>query len=118
MLAVGGLFCFLFVLGAMGGGDMKLMAAMGAWVGSTHVLTLILAVSLAGGVLAVARVIFGNTAGQTLRDTLQLIRYRFTSGLQPHPELNVQSPDSKRVPFGVAIAAGALFCAGNAVWWR
>jgi len=105
-------------LGAMGGGDMKQMAAVGAWVGSTQVVTLILAVSLAGGVLAIARIILGNRVGQTIRNTVQLICYRLTSGLQPHPELNVQSADSKRVPFGVAIAAGALFCAGNAVWWR
>lgn len=118
MLVAGGLFLFLFVMGAMGGGDMKLMAAMGAWVGSTQVVTLILAAALAGGVLAIGRMIFRNMVFQTLRNTVQLICYRFTAGLQPHPELNVQSPDSKRVPFGVAIAVGALFCAGNAVWWR
>jgi len=118
MLAAGGLFCLLFFLGAMGGGDMKLMAAMGAWVGSTQVVTLILAVSLAGGVLAIGRMIFGNVVVRTFRNTAKLICYRLSAGLQPHPELNVQSSDSKRVPFGVAIAAGVLFCAGNAVWWR
>jgi prepilin peptidase CpaA len=118
MLVAGGLFCVLFVLGAMGGGDMKLMAAMGAWVGSTHVAILILASALAGGALAIARMIFSNMVGQTIRNTIQLFCYRLTSGLQPHPELNVQSPGSQRVPFGVAIAAGALFCAGNAIWWR
>ena len=118
MLAAGGLFLFLFVMGAMSGGDMKLMAAMGAWVGSTQVVTLILAAALAGGVLAIGRIILSNMVGQTLRNTVRLICYRFTAGLQPHPELNVQSPDSKRVPFGVAIAVGALFCASNAVWWR
>jgi prepilin peptidase CpaA len=118
MLVAGGLFCFLFFLGAMGGGDMKQMAAVGAWVGSTQVVTLLLAVALAGGVLAIARMIFSNMVGQTIRNTVQLICYYFTSGLGPHPELNVQSSDSKRVPFGVAIAAGALFCVGNAVWWR
>jgi len=118
MLVAGGLFLCLFVMGAMGGGDMKLMAAMGAWVGSTQVVTLMLAAAIAGGVLALGRILFSNQVGQTLRNTVLLICYRFTSGLQPHPELNVQSPDSKRVPFGVAIAVGALFCAGNAVWWR
>jgi prepilin peptidase CpaA len=118
MLVAGGLFLLLFVMGAMGGGDMKLMAAVGAWVGSTQVVTLILAAALAGGVLALGRIIFRNMVGQTLRNTALLICYRLTSGLQPHPELNVQSPDSKRVPFGVAIAMGALFCAGNAAWWR
>jgi prepilin peptidase CpaA len=118
MLVAGGLFCVLFVLGAMGGGDMKLMAAVGAWVGSTQVMTLILAAALAGGVLAIGRMIFGNMVGRTLRNTVQLICYRLTSGLQPHPELNVQSLGSQRVPFGVAIAVGALSCAGNAIWWR
>ena len=118
MLVAGGLFLFLFVLGAMGGGDMKLMAAVGAWVGSEEVTTLILAAALAGGVLAIGRIIFRNMLGETLRNTIRLIFYRFTSGMQPHPELNVQAPGSQRVPFGVAIAVGALSCAGNAIWWR
>lgn len=118
MLVAGGLFCLLFFLGAMGGGDMKQMAAVGAWVGSTQVVTLILTAALAGGVLAIARMIFSNMVGQTIRNTAQLVCYRLTSGLQPHPELNVQSSGSKRVPFGVAIAVGALFCFGDAVWWR
>ena len=118
MLAAGGLFLFLFVLGAMGGGDMKLMAAVGAWVGSDEVMMLILAAALAGGVLAIGRIIFRNVLGETLRNTIRLIFFRFTSGLQPHPELNVQAPESQRVPFGVAIAVGALSCAGNAIWWR
>jgi len=118
MLVAGGLFLLLYTLGAMGGGDMKLMAAVGAWVGSTQVMTLILAAALAGGVLAIGRIIFRNMVGQTLRNTMQLIYYRLTSGLQPHPELNVKSSGSQRVPYGVAIAVGALFCAGHAIWRR
>jgi prepilin peptidase CpaA len=118
MLVAGGLFLLLYTLGAMGGGDMKLMAAVGAWVGSTEVMTLILAAALAGGVLAIGRIIFRNMVGETLRNTIRLIYYRLTSGLQPHPELNVQTSGSQRVPYGVAIAVGALSCAGNAIWWR
>jgi len=118
VLVAGGLFLLLYTVGAMGGGDMKLMAAVGAWVGSTQVITLILAAALAGGVLAIGRIIFRNMVGVTLRNTIRLIYYRLTSGLQPHPELNVQSSGSQRVPYGVAIAVGALSCAGNAIWWR
>jgi prepilin peptidase CpaA len=118
MLMGGGLFCVLFLLGAMGGGDMKLMAAVGAWVGSTEVLTVLVAAALAGGLLALGSMLFSRTVGQTLQNTVRLICYRLTSGLRPHPELNVQASGSKRVPFGVAIAMGTLFCAGNAVWWR
>jgi prepilin peptidase CpaA len=118
MVVAGGLFLLLFVLGAMGGGDMKLMAAVGAWVGSAQVTTLILAAALAGGVLAIGRMILNKAVGQTLRNMVRLIFYRFTSGLQPHPELNLQSSSSQRVPFGVAIAVGALSCASSAAWWR
>ena len=78
----------------------------------------VLAAAIAGGILALGRIIFRNMVGETLRNTMRLIYYRLTSGLQPHPELNVQSPGSQRVPFGVAIAVGALSCAGNAIWWR
>jgi len=118
MVVAGGLFLLLYMLGAMGGGDMKLMAAVGAWVGSTQVMTLILAAALAGGVLAIGRIIFRNRVGQTVRNMMLLIYYRLTSGLQPHPELNVKHSDSQRVPYGVAIAVGALSCAGNAIWRR
>jgi prepilin peptidase CpaA len=114
----GGLFCVLYVLGAMGGGDMKMMAAVGAWVGSTHVVTVLVAIALAGGVLALVSMIFNKNLIQTVRNTVRLVLYRFTSGLQPHPEMNVQAPGSRRVPFGVAIAMGTLFCAANTVWWR
>jgi len=118
LLISGSLFLLLFVLGAMGGGDMKLMAAVGAWVGSTHVLILLLAAGLAGGGLAIGRMLLNKSVRQTLWNAVHLVRYRLTSGLQPHHELNVQSIGSQRVPFGVAIAIGALSCAGKAIWWR
>ena len=114
----GGLFLFLFALGAMGGGDMKLMAAVGAWVGGTQVLTLVLSAAMAGGVLALGRMILSRSLAQSLRNTVHLLYYRLTSGIRVHPELNVQSARSLRVPFGVAIAVGALSCAGKAIWWR
>ena len=37
MLFAGGIFFLLFLLGGMGGGDVKLMAAVGAWVGLAQV---------------------------------------------------------------------------------
>jgi prepilin peptidase CpaA len=118
ILIAGGLFYVLYVVGAMGGGDMKMMAAVGAWVGSTHIGTLLISIGLAGGVLAVVSIVFHKNLIQTVRNTVVLACYRFTSGLQPHPEMNVQAPGSKRVPFGLAIALGTLFCAANAAWWR
>jgi prepilin peptidase CpaA len=118
ILVAGGLFAVLFVLGAMRGGDLKMMAAIGAWVGGTHILTVVIAIGLAGGVLALTSTIFSRNRIQTVRNVVRLIAYRLTSGLQPHPQLNVQAPGSKRVPFGLAIALGTVSCAANAAWWR
>jgi prepilin peptidase CpaA len=99
LLISGGLFLFLFALGAMGGGDMKLIAAVGAWVGSTQVLTLILSAAMAGGVLALGRMILSKSLAQHLRNAGHLVYYRLTSGIQIHPELNVQSARHSRGQF-------------------
>jgi prepilin peptidase CpaA len=118
LLVAGGIFLILFVMGAMGGGDLKLMACVGAWAGSAHVIAILLAAALAGGVLAIFYVFFRQGVRTTLLNLFELIRFRLTSGLQPHPLLNVREEGTVRVPFGVAIAMGTLFCAGNAIWWR
>jgi len=118
ILVAGSFFAVLFVLGAMGGGDLKMMTAIGAWVGGTHIFTVLIAIGLAGGVLAIASAIFHKNSIQTVRNAARLIAYRFTSGLQPHPEMNVQAHGSRRIPFGLAIAMGTLFCAANTAWWR
>jgi prepilin peptidase CpaA len=118
LFIAGLLFFVLFVIGAMGGGDTKLMAAVGAWSGDKHVFTVLLAATLAGGVLAIIAVISGHRLRSTLRNMISLIRFRVTSGLHPHPVLNVSQPGTLRAPFGVAIAMGTLICAGNAFWWR
>jgi len=118
VLVAGGIFLILFFVGAMGGGDLKLMASVGAWVGSGHVMTILLASAFAGGFLALVHVAFGRQGRQTLWNLLELIRFRLTSGLQPHPRLNVRESSAERVPYGVAIAIATLYCAGNAIWWR
>jgi prepilin peptidase CpaA len=118
MLAAGGIFLILFVVGAMGGGDMKLMASIGAWVGSDQVATILLVAAMAGGLLALVQIIFVRRELQTLRNLFELIRFRLISGLQPHPVLNVREPGSDRVPYGLAIALATVYCARNAIWWR
>jgi prepilin peptidase CpaA len=118
MLVAGVIFFVFFVIGAMGGGDVKLMASVGAWAGSERVIAILLAAALAGGFLAIFYMLFRQGVRTTLRNLLELVRFRLISGLQPHPLLNVREAGALRVPFGLAIAMGTLFCAGNAIWWR
>jgi prepilin peptidase CpaA len=117
-LAAGVFFFVLFIIGAMGGGDVKLMASVGAWAGSGQILPVLLAAAMAGGVLAIVYMLFAQGIRQTFWNLVDLIRFRVTSGLEPHPVLNVRDGGRLHVPFGVAIAIGTLFCAGNAIWWR
>lgn len=53
-LGVFGLFAIAFALGAMGGGDVKLIGALALWLPFQHVVLLLVVMSLAGGVLTLA----------------------------------------------------------------
>jgi prepilin peptidase CpaA len=118
VLVAGGIFFLLFMIGAMGGGDLKLMVSVAAWAGSEHFLFVLIAAALAGGLLAVGYIIFGQGIRSTVRNIVDLICFRLTFGFIPHPELNVCQPGTLRVPFGVAIAMGTLLCTANVIWWR
>ena len=117
-LAAGGVFFLLFVVGGMGGGDVKLMAAVGAWAGMNQVVPILLAAALAGGVLAIVYMIADGNVSRTLRNSIVLLHHHLTFGLVPHPQINVQESGTTRVPFGIAIAMGTLFCAGSALLRR
>ncbi len=117
-LIAGGFFFLFFIVGGMGGGDVKLMAAVGAWVGMNQVVPILLAAALAGRVLAIVYMIADGSVGRTLRNSIVLLHHHLTFGLVPHPQINVQESGTTRVPFGIAIAMGTLFCAGSALLRR
>ena len=118
MLLAGGIFFLLFLLGAMGGGDVKLMGAVGAWVGLAQVGILLIVAAVAGGLLAVGYMLVYKRILETLRNMMELLRHHLTEGFKPHPFLNVRETNTLRLPYGLAIAIGAFYCVGNAFWWR
>ena len=76
----------LFALGAMGGGDVKLLAAAGLWAGPAGAAHLLVVMSVAGGFLALI--------------VLALHRLSAPRGGERAAAL--------RLPYGVAIATGGL----------
>jgi len=118
LLIGGGLFLVLFVVGGMGGGDVKLMAAVGAWAGQSHIAVILIATAISGGILALGYMASGRVIKRTLWNTIELVRHHMTSGLKPHPFLNIHESGSLRVPFGLAIAMGTFYCTGTLLWWR
>ena len=109
ILLGGGIFFVLFLVHGMGGGDVKLMAAVGAWVGLHGTLRVLIATALAGGILAVVYMVFYKRVGSTFRNVGLLLRFHLWSGVRPHPELNLQGPATIRLPYGLAIAMGTLY---------
>ena len=81
-ILVFGLFTIPFFLGAMGGGDVKMLGALALWIPAGALLPLIVIMSLAGGVLTLA----------------MLIRQRLA-----------RSERQLEVPYGVAIASSGLW---------
>jgi prepilin peptidase CpaA len=97
----------MVALGALGAGDAKLLTAVGAFVGPGGLMSGVLYGALAGGVLALVSTIRRGTLIPVLLNSLNLIIHTITLGR--HGErMGLDTPGAHSVPYGVAIAAGAL----------
>ncbi|PYV13273.1 MAG: prepilin peptidase [Acidobacteria bacterium] len=111
-LICGGIFLVFFVIGGMGAGDVKLMAAIGCWAGIRQGLVTVLATAIAGGILAVAYMVFYRRGSDTFRNMGSLMRFHLTSGLRTHPEINIKSSGAIKIPYAVAILIGTVYSMG------
>jgi prepilin peptidase CpaA len=80
------LFALAFRFGAMGGGDVKLIAALALWLPPLTMIKLLLVMSLAGGLLTV----------------VMLIRHRLA-----------EAGHKLEIPYGIAIAFGGFWVLGE-----
>jgi prepilin peptidase CpaA len=98
----------LYELRAIGGGDVKLIAAMGAMLGfQGWVVAVEVAIAIAG-VMALAGIIRRRMFLQTFRNIGRLLKHFISNGLRPHPDIQLNNPDLLGVPFGVAAALGII----------
>ncbi len=102
-------FALMFVLhvfGAMGAGDVKLFAAIGALTGAHLVLPTFLIVAVTGGVLGVFSMLRAGQLKETMMRVLQILM-----GLLPGysiPRFPVPQDRRHTIPYGVAITLGSL----------
>jgi prepilin peptidase CpaA len=95
--------CFaLFTQGWIGGGDAKLAAATALWLGFEHLLPYLVYVSLFGGVLSLV--------------ILQFRRWPLPLYLARKPWIHRLHEASAGVPYGIALAAGALIIYPQIAW--
>jgi prepilin peptidase CpaA len=103
-LAVGGgFFLVLYIIGGIGGGDVKLLGSVGAFVGGEKILVIIILTVLIGGVMAIGKLAFSSIRLNRLRYFVDLFQ-KNQAGIYG----NNIDPFKDTIPYGVAIAAGTL----------
>ena len=105
-----GVFCWLR---APGMGDLKLCAAVGAWIGFTQLGVALVITAIAGGAMAILWTARRGGVGESFDGAGDLL-FGFAQGrFRPHPILSLDNPRAHKMPYAPAIAIGTLlsfFC--------
>jgi prepilin peptidase CpaA len=114
-LAVG-LLVFLpfFALGGMGGGDVKLMGALGTWVGWNAIVWAALYGAVAGGVIGVVVGLSHGYLRQAIANVGGLFVFWATQGVRPVAALTLEHGHGPRLPYALPIFVGLV----AAIWLR
>ncbi|HUP01702.1 MAG TPA: prepilin peptidase [Gemmatimonadota bacterium] len=97
----------LVAAGVMGGGDAKLMAAVGAFLGPFQFVVAVAITALAGGLLAVALAIRCGALHETMHHTGALILRALGIG-QERPRRTLSTAGALTIPYALPIAIGAI----------
>jgi len=96
-----------YAMGGMAAGDVKLMGAVGAFLGPGGVFIAFLYSAIAGGLYALALIVAGRSGGfprrmwETVKTFYLLRKFDF--------QKPTQADNSPKIKYGVAIAAGTIF---------
>ncbi len=99
----------LYYLRALGMGDVKLLAGVGAWVGPQQLILALVVTGMAGGVIAVGYALHRRVLGNCLDGAADLAAGIWRRGVRPHDTLTLDNPAAHRIPYAGAIAAGTIF---------
>lgn len=107
----------LYLLRAMGAGDIKLMAMIGAFVGPASMLSVTLYILLAGGVLAIGVVLLRGKLSRLMDNLKIMLLMRLAgSSMASLPASGMLPESAGKLPYGVAIAAGTLVYLAKIHW--
>ena len=111
-----GLMVFLlpFLLGGLGAGDVKLLAALGAWLGPREVAWLAAYAGIAGAITALGVGLFYSYLSQAFRNIFMLLMHWRVVGLRPLHEVSLAGSRGPRVAYAVPVLAGLI----ATIWLR
>jgi prepilin peptidase CpaA len=105
-----GISIVLYALRAIGGGDVKLLAGVGAFLGSTEIMGALGLIAVLGAAYALLNVTRRGLLPLLVFNTLDLMKSWLSLG-RAGPIRKAESPAALTIPYGVPIAVGTLF------WW-
>jgi prepilin peptidase CpaA len=98
------LFGILAWMGGMGMGDVKLCAAIGAWVGPKQLFLALVLTGIVGGIMAVGWALVGGFLGELFTGTSDFL----FGGKKRNSEFTLSNPKARKMPYAPAIAIGTL----------
>lgn len=113
------LLCFipLYLLRGMAAGDVKLMMAVGGFLGYPLIIDAVIHTFLAGGVLALIWVLYKKRGHQLVRNMQVMATdtvIKTTSGVNVADEYVMKKNSAGRMPYALAIAIGSMWT----VYWH
>lgn len=102
------LFLPMFALRGMGAGDVKLLAAVGAWLGPTQVAIAALATSIVGGVIAIVVALGYGYLKQALSNVYLLLMHWRVTGVRPLEQVTLHGTKGPRLAYAIPIAIGTV----------
>jgi prepilin peptidase CpaA len=107
-LAGAALFFPFFALGGMGAGDVKLLAALGAWFGPGDAVWLAMFAAMAGGVFGVIVALLHGYLRQALSNVWMMLIHWRLFGFQAIDGLTLKDAGAPRLAYAVPIMIGAV----------
>ena len=101
-------FVVPFALRGLGGGDVKLLAALGAWLGPIDVLWLTLYTGIAGGAMGVVVAFARGYLRHAVENLWLLLCHWRVAGLKALPELTLEGTSAPKLAYAVPILAGMV----------
>lgn len=102
------LFLPFFLLRGMGGGDVKLLAGIGAWLGPADTVWLAAYSALAGGALGVVVALAHGYLRTAFQNVYLMLTYWRSAGIRPVPNLTLDSSKTPRLAYAIPIFAGTV----------
>ena len=102
------LFFPFFALGGLGAGDVKLLGAVGAWVGPWAVIRVGLYSAMAGGVLAVVLAWKSGYLRTAIRNIAYMVGFWRRVGFKPVEGLTLGSDQAPKLAYALPMLAGLL----------